>query len=89
MSFSSAVILGAGSLGTALAKLLSPKLPSILLVSIEDDCVVGINRDHRNPKYLSNTLLAPHVRATTDHREALQHPLVIFAVPTAAVRSEA
>ncbi len=86
---SSAAIMGAGSLGTALAKLLAPKLESVLLVSIEEECVEGINRDHRNPKYLTDVQLAPHVRATTDPREALTMPLVIFAVPTVGVRSEA
>ena len=84
-----AAILGAGSLGTALAKLLAPKLESILLVSIEPECVDGINRDQRNPKYLTSVQLAPNVRATMDHREALAMPLIIFAVPTVAVRSEA
>lgn len=87
--FTSAAILGAGSLGTALAKLLAPQLESILLVSIEPECVEGINRDHRNPKYLVAVELAPHIRATMDHREALAMPLIIFAVPSAAIRSEA
>ncbi len=87
--FNSAAILGAGSLGTALAKLLGPKLESILLVTIEQACADGINRDHRNPKYLTDIALSANVRATTDHREALTMPLVIFAVPSAAVRSEA
>jgi glycerol-3-phosphate dehydrogenase (NAD(P)+) len=85
----SAAILGAGSLGTALAKLLAPKLESILLVSIEEECVTGINRDLKNPKYLTSIQLAPNVGATMDHREALGMPLIIFAVPTVAVRSEA
>jgi len=85
----SAAILGAGSLGTALAKLLAPKLKSILLVSIEQDCVTGINRDHRNPKYLSEIDLGENVRATLDHRDVLRMPLVIFAVPTVGVRPEA
>ena len=85
----SAAILGAGSLGTALAKLLAPKLESIILVSIEQDCVEGINRVHRNPKYLVTTELAPNVSATMDHRAAIAMPLVIFAVPTVAIRSEA
>jgi glycerol-3-phosphate dehydrogenase (NAD(P)+) len=87
--FTSAAILGAGSLGTALAKLLAPKLESIVLVSIETECVEGINRDHRNPKYLTDIDLPPTIRATTDHREALDQPLVIFAVPSGAIRSEA
>lgn len=85
----STAILGAGSLGTALAKLLSPKLESLLLVGIHAACVDGINREHRNPKYLSAFELPPNIRATTDHREALAMPLVVFAVPTAGVRSEA
>jgi glycerol-3-phosphate dehydrogenase (NAD(P)+) len=85
----STAILGAGSLGTALSILLAPKLESILIVGIEADCVDGINREHRNPKYLSDCGLSPNVRATTDHREALSMPLVIFAVPTVGIRSEA
>ena len=68
--FTSAAILGAGSLGTALAKLLGPKLESIVLVSIEAECVEGINREHRNPKYLTTIDLQPHVSATTEHRAA-------------------
>ena len=87
--FSSAAILGAGSLGTALAKLLAPKLESIVLVSIEQDVVAGINTSHRNPKYLKDIELPEHIRATTDHREVLGHPLVLVAVPSSAVRSEA
>ncbi|HSP42022.1 MAG TPA: glycerol-3-phosphate dehydrogenase, partial [Luteolibacter sp.] len=87
--FTSAAILGAGSLGTALARLLAPKLESVLLVSIEETCVTGINRDHRNPKYLTDIPLGENVRATCDHREALTMPLIIFAVPTVGVRSEA
>ncbi|MCX6846515.1 MAG: NAD(P)-dependent glycerol-3-phosphate dehydrogenase, partial [Verrucomicrobia bacterium] len=85
----SAAILGAGSLGTALAKLLTPKLSQIILVSNEAACADDINRDHRNPKYLSDITLASHIRATIDHHEAISHPLVIFAVPTLAIRSEA
>ena len=85
----SAAILGAGSLGTALAKLLTPKLSPIILVSNEASCADGINRDHHNPKYLTDITLAEHIRATTDHREAVGHPLVLFAVPTLAIRSEA
>jgi glycerol-3-phosphate dehydrogenase (NAD(P)+) len=89
LPFTSAAILGAGSLGTALAKLLAPKLESILLVSIETECVEGINREHRNPKYLTSIQLGSHIRATSEHRGALAMPLVIFAVPSAAIRSEA
>ncbi len=88
-SITSAAILGAGSLGTALAKLLSPKLDEIVLISIDPNCSAGINSEHRNPKYLSDIDLAKNIRATTDHREVLGMPLVIFAVPTVGVRTEA
>lgn len=87
--FPSAAILGAGSLGTALARLLSPKLGSVLLVSHHADCAEGINLHHRNPRYLQDVVLPPNIRATTGHREALDAPLVVFAVPTRAIRSEA
>lgn len=87
--FDTIAILGAGSLGTALAKLLAPKLRAVLLVSIEDEVVAGINRDHRNPKYLRDIELPDNIRATGDHREAVTCPLVLVAVPSAAVRSEA
>jgi glycerol-3-phosphate dehydrogenase (NAD(P)+) len=85
----STAIIGAGSLGTALAKLLESKLEDILLVTIDPACAAGINLNHRNPKYLSDIPLGPNIRATTDHREALSMPLIIFAVPSAGLRSEA
>lgn len=87
--FDSIAILGAGSLGTALAKLLAPKLRSVLLVSIEDEVVAGINQNHRNPRYLRDIDLPANIRATKDHREAVAYPVVLVAVPSAAVRSEA
>ena len=86
MTFQNAAILGAGSLGTSLAKLLAPKLDPVLLVSVEADVVEGINRDHRNPKYLTDIELPHNIRATGDPREALDQPLIIFAVPTSAIR---
>ncbi|MGD7653217.1 MAG: NAD(P)H-dependent glycerol-3-phosphate dehydrogenase [Verrucomicrobiales bacterium] len=86
MNFSTAAIMGAGSLGTSLAKLLAPKLEAITLVSVEQDVVAGINSTHRNPKYLTDVELPAHVTATTDTAVALDQPLVIFAVPTSAIR---
>lgn len=88
-TFPTTAILGAGSLGTSLAKLLGPKLESIVLVSNEAECIDGINRNQKNPKYLTDVQLTPNVRATADHQEVLKQPLIIFAVPTVAIRSEA
>ncbi len=86
---SSAAVLGSGSFGTALAKLLAPKLDSVLIFSREKDVAATINRDHRNPKYLTPITLPENIRATTTQADVLSCPLVIFAVPTSATRQVA
>jgi len=88
-NFTSTAILGAGSLGTALAKLLASKLESIVLIARDETTADGINHSHKNPKYLSNFELPANITASTDHSQALQMPLIIFAVPTVAIRAEA
>jgi glycerol-3-phosphate dehydrogenase (NAD(P)+) len=84
--FSSAAILGAGSFGMAMAKLLAPKFSAITLVGRDPAIVAALNRDRRNPHYLTGVQLAETVHATTDLADALAHPLVLFAVPTSATR---
>lgn len=88
-TFASAAILGTGSFGTAVAKLLAPKLESVLLVGRDSETADAINRSHRNPHYLSNIVLEENVSATVCREEALRHPLIIFAVPTSATRAMA
>lgn len=87
MRFTSAAILGSGSFGTAIAKLLSPKLEKILIIGREVEVARGINANHRNPRYLSDVTLPENITASTEVAAAAGHPLVIFAVPTAATRS--
>ncbi|MGB0291454.1 MAG: NAD(P)H-dependent glycerol-3-phosphate dehydrogenase [Luteolibacter sp.] len=88
-SFPTTAILGAGSLGTSLARLMAPKMESICLVGNEPDVVDGISANHRNPKYLVDVELGNNVSATGDHSKIISKPLIIFAVPTVAIRSEA
>lgn len=87
MKFDSVAIIGSGSFGTAIAKLLAPKLGEILIIGREEDVARGINGQHRNPKYLSGVVLPDHITAGTDLSAAAAHSVVIFAVPTAATRS--
>jgi len=87
--FTSAAILGSGSFGTALASLLAPQLGSIVLIGRDPAAAETINREHRNPNYLGATTLAASIRASTRLADALEHPLVIFAVPTSATRATA
>ena len=87
--FTSAAILGSGSFGTAMAKLLAPKLESIVLIGRDPATAAIINREHRNPHYLSDVQLPENVRASAYAADALGHPLAIFAVPTSATREMA
>jgi glycerol-3-phosphate dehydrogenase (NAD(P)+) len=87
--FTSAAILGSGSFGMAMAKLLAPKLKSIVLIGRDAATVEAINRDHKNPHYLGDVVLDENVRASTVASDALAHPLILFAVPTSATREVA
>lgn len=87
--FTSAAILGAGSFGMAMAKLLAPKLESVVLIGRDPQTADAINRDHRNPHYLSGIELRENVRASIQPADARVHPLILFAVPTAATREMA
>ncbi|MES2661525.1 MAG: NAD(P)H-dependent glycerol-3-phosphate dehydrogenase [Verrucomicrobiota bacterium] len=87
--FRSAAIIGSGSFGMAMAKLLAPKLESVLIVGRDPETAANINSGHKNPHYLSRVSLDENVRATTNPEHALAYPLIIFAVPTSATREMA
>lgn len=87
--FHSAAIIGTGSFGMAMAKLLAPKLESIVMIGRNQATVEKINREHRNPNYLTEVMLEDHVTASTDIADAARHPLVIFVVPTSGTREMA
>lgn len=89
ISFRSAAIIGSGSFGMAMAKLLAPKLESIVIIGRDPETIAAINSDHRNPHYLSGITLRENVRASADPADSLVHPLIIFAVPTSATREMA
>ncbi|MFD2256697.1 NAD(P)H-dependent glycerol-3-phosphate dehydrogenase [Luteolibacter algae] len=84
--FKSAAILGSGSFGTAIAKVVSSNLENIRIIGRDEDSIASINSKHQNPRYLKEIVLPENISATTDLSEALGHPLVIFAVPTSATR---
>ena len=79
-------VLGAGSFGTCLA-LLCAREHDVMLWARSPELADSINREHRNPKYLSHVPIPERVRATADLGEALaDRELVIFAVPSHGVR---
>ncbi len=87
--FTSAAIMGSGSFGMAMAKLLAPRLKSISLIGRDQETADSINTSHKNPHYLSGVELDENVGGSTRLEDALDHPLVIFAVPTSATRDVA
>ncbi|MEO5917883.1 MAG: NAD(P)H-dependent glycerol-3-phosphate dehydrogenase [Luteolibacter sp.] len=88
-NFRSAAIIGSGSFGMAMAKLLAPKLESVRIIGRDAETAASINSSHQNPHYLSKVSLDENVRASTNPEDALLHPLIIFAVPTSATRQMA
>lgn len=79
-------IIGSGSWGTALAVLLSDHGLPITLWSHNPSVAAEINSHRKNSSYLPGIEIPSPVRATPDLAETLDAPLVIFVVPSKAVR---
>jgi glycerol-3-phosphate dehydrogenase (NAD(P)+) len=80
-------VLGAGSFGTALAKLLAEGGHSVRLVARDPAVVDGITNDHRHPRRLKGIRLPPGLQATTSIGDGVKGAsLVVSSVPTVAVR---
>jgi glycerol-3-phosphate dehydrogenase (NAD(P)+) len=83
-------ILGAGSLGTALALALPRRDRTLILWSIEPEVVQGLKRSRENQKYLPGFVLSPAVHCTLDLAEALDDAdAALLTVPSYAVREVA
>lgn len=80
-------VLGAGSFGTCLA-VLAARAHEVKIWSRREDVATAINRERRNPRYLSDVELPAGIEATTELGEALAgRELVIVAVPSQQLRS--
>lgn len=79
-------VLGAGSFGTCLA-LLCAREHDVRIWARDPELAAAINRERRNPRYLSEIHIPERVRATADLAEALEdRELVICAIPSHGVR---
>ncbi len=79
-------VLGAGSFGTCLA-LLCARNHDVAIWAHDPDLAASINRDRKNPRYLSDLEIPSSARATSDLAEALRdRELVICAIPSQFVR---
>ena len=84
---SKAAVIGAGSWGTALARLLSDKGYQINLWGHRQDHVDEIVTNRENLTYLPSFKLAENLSATADLKEAVSNqPLVLMVVPSHGFR---
>jgi len=81
-------VIGAGSWGTALAKLLSDKGHRVHLWAHRPEHVAAINRERENKKYLPGFTLNEKVEASSDLREVISgKTFVLMVVPSHVYRS--
>ena len=85
----SAVVLGAGSWGTALAITLSEFFATVTLVGRDSEQCAEINGQHSNANYLPRITLPENIKASTDYAVAKDASLILFVVPTSATRAAA
>jgi glycerol-3-phosphate dehydrogenase (NAD(P)+) len=82
-----AAVLGAGSWGTALAKVLADKGIDVTLWGRAEDHVEEIEAQRRNTRYLPMAELPPTLHATSDLQKALDgRPYVVAVVPSHTMR---
>ena len=82
------VVLGAGSFGTALAKLKAEGGHQVLMWARDPEVVRSINEDNRHPRRLQKVQLPSGLRATHSLAEAVSEgEFIVSAIPTIAVRS--
>ena len=80
-------VVGAGSWGTTVAHLAAHNAPTTLWAR-DPELAKGIDRDHRNERYLASYDLHPDLRATSDMEEAVSKAdVVVMGVPTHGFRS--
>lgn len=81
-------VFGAGSWGTAVARLLARKGHDVWLWGRDAGLVASINADHVNATYLKRVSLPPTLRATSALERAATHAeLWVLAVPSFALRA--
>ena len=82
------IVLGSGAWGTALANLLCGNGHSVLLWNRSAEHAAEMARTHTNPR-LEGITLHPAMEFTSDISQAADCELVVFAVPSFAIRQTA
>jgi glycerol-3-phosphate dehydrogenase (NAD(P)+) len=82
-----AAVLGAGSWGTAFAKVLADAGGDVVLWARRPEVVAEIEETRRNAEYHPDLILPPTIRATSDAAEAISGAdIVVLSVPSQTLR---
>jgi glycerol-3-phosphate dehydrogenase (NAD(P)+) len=77
------IIVGAGSIGTALGQTLARKRElDVMLLSIEEEVVKSINETRYNQKYFPNIKLSKYLKATSDTGVLDNSRIIFLAIPS-------
>jgi glycerol-3-phosphate dehydrogenase (NAD(P)+) len=85
----SAIVLGAGSWGTALAAMLAQRGLDVQFWGRDAELMDEIARTRHNPRYLPEVVLPDAVRITADMRSLTRADVVAFVVPSKGIRTVA
>lgn len=81
-------VIGAGSWGTTLANLLCENGHPVRLWARETEVVEGINKNRRNPFFVTHLELNPALSCTNDLPEAVADAeIALFSIPSSFIRS--
>lgn len=80
-------VMGAGSLGTALAQTISENVDKVYLHLRKKELKDLINETRYNTEYYPNTKLKDNIIATTDFNDLKECSVIFLAIPSSAFRS--
>ena len=79
-------IIGAGSLGTALAQIVAQNVDEVYLYSRREELAKAINSTGINDEYYPNTKLEKNIIATADYNDLKDCRIIFLSIPSSAFR---
>ena len=80
-------VIGGGSLGTALAQIVSQNVDEVILHLRREELANTINATRCNDEYFPNTILNENITATTDYDDLKNCEIIFLSIPSSAFRT--
>ena len=80
-------MVGSGSLGTALAQIISKNVDEVILYTRREDLLQTINDTHYNVDYYPNVKLSDNIIPTNDFNDLKECKVIFLAIPSSAFRT--